>query len=135
MQLTDEQINRAAEIMYELASARGHADPMWMPWKDAHPIARRDYLDAAIAAAPHLQMPWSEPTEKEANECGAYRGGLIEFVQMRNEVLLGKKQNPRARAIANALTSLGIYGLHSTGKIYSAQEFGEMAAAALDKEK
>lgn len=84
-QLTDEQVKKAAEAYAET----------WMDSKNFDMPTLR--LECLRAAAPHLQLPWDDPSNEELETlyrevpygCG-HRLALQYFVRRRNAALLPK---------------------------------------------
>ena len=61
MKLTDEQIEKAAQALYESL----YESYEYLPWAALSETIKDRYRKAARAVAPFLQVPWDEPTEEE----------------------------------------------------------------------
>jgi transposase len=107
MKLTDEQLHRAARAADDLAKSLGF--PEMAP--HISDDERNNVLFMSLrAAAPYLQLPWDEPTEKEAYACqdapnvqdNEPQQVIAEFVRRRNAALIPKPENPIVKdALAN----------------------------------
>lgn len=92
MKLTDEQIKRAHDVWL---------DAVKFPPEEMGPTA-----EAVIRAmAPHLQLPWDEPTREETDSIREFDSlwFACEFVRRRNAALPPKPVDPRIEKIMSIL--------------------------------
>jgi hypothetical protein len=115
-ELTKEQIERAAEalwnITFEQRESRqpGRTEDRWC---NVDPQFKDEWREWAKVAAPFLQLPWEEPTDKEfidivhAHPSSGYGEEILrsmrEFVRRRNAALLPKPVDPRREKVLAAL--------------------------------
>jgi hypothetical protein len=107
MNLADEQLVAASKAMFA-------SSPQSKQWREIGSLEKQIYLSQALAAAPFLQMPWDEPTRKEATECWqetkhinpvgvAVQAQMVVFVRRRNASLIPKPVDPRREKILGAM--------------------------------
>ena len=109
MELTDEQVEAAAKIIYEAAASTNRTQAYWENLGEKHkPI----YRGAVMEAAPFMQMRWDMPTEEETNavyreisQSGAFSVPAVTgtFVRTRNAALILKPVDPREAKIVGEL--------------------------------
>lgn len=100
-ELTDEQVKRAGDAMEEFQRTPGKGG---------------NWYDLARTAAPFLQLPWDEPTEKDfpsAKSNAEYiLAHVLPFVRRRNASLPPKPVDPRRLVIIKVLESHDKLGLN-----------------------